>query len=310
MAGWEAHQQGVPDPFFPEGRPQSPIVSTLFEVDTGREAVYRVCQAVLVDGAERRPRGMLTRELCNVRIVMSEPWDALPTGINREKLKPAIGVLEALQNISGRSYLPLFKRMVPASAKWDDDVPTYGERLGDQLEQCFWALTADPDTRQAVALIWRENDIIAGQAHNLCTIGLQFLLRDGMLHCHTTMRSNDAWWGLCYDLFQFTQVQATMANALRVPMGAYVHDAGSMHLYERHFEAAAGLEDPFLHDLAGPPEPPRFGVSAAGAPDFETRGWPAIADRAARLAVGDLTVPDPTPTEVWMRQELLPYQHD
>ena len=55
------------------------------------------------------------------------------------------------------------------------------------------------------------------------------------------MRSNDLVFGMCNDIFTFCLFQQLMLNELRssgmdVTLGEYFHHAGSMHVYERHYE--------------------------------------------------------------------------
>ena len=47
------------------------------------------------------------------------------------------------------------------------------------------------------------------------------------------MRSNDIWFGLPYDIFQFTSLQILLSMELGVGIGTYTHICGSLHLYER-----------------------------------------------------------------------------
>ena len=47
------------------------------------------------------------------------------------------------------------------------------------------------------------------------------------------MRSNDVWWGVPYDVFQFTFLQIQLAQVLGLEPGVYTHQAGSFHLYDR-----------------------------------------------------------------------------
>jgi thymidylate synthase len=78
-----------------------------------------------------------------------------------------------------------------------------------------------------------------------CTLSLQFMWTEGeRLGLRVSMRSNDVWLGLPYDLFQFTALQCAMADALGVEPGPYVHTVGSLHLYARDEEASAGLGNP------------------------------------------------------------------
>jgi len=67
---------------------------------------------------------------------------------------------------------------------------------------------------------------------------MQFLVRDSKLHAIVYMRSNDAIWGLPYDVFLFTMLQELLASELGLQLGTYTHTVGSLHLYEKHFDLA------------------------------------------------------------------------
>jgi len=276
----------------------------------GADAVQQVCGLVLNHGREQSPRGQLTREVLGVSIELPGPHDVMPTGIGRPKLLPAIGVAEGLQNIAGLPCPGLMARIskffAAPTSRWDAGIPTYAERLqtNDQLASVVRKLEADPDSRQAVATIWQSYDLELGQAHNLCTLSLHFLVRptdehEAALHMFVTMRSNDAWYGLCYDLHQFGMVQLAVANALGLPAGPYVHTAHSMHLYERHFEPASQL---WADRDYGQLEAPRHdeGVGRPG------MGWYELRDRARAILFGDLPR-DPTPSEEWYADALEPF---
>jgi len=71
-----------------------------------------------------------------------------------------------------------------------------------------------------------------------CTTTLQFFVRDQRVHAVVYMRSNDVIWGLPYDVFVFSVLQEMLACDLGCEVGTYTHIAGSLHLYERHFELA------------------------------------------------------------------------
>lgn len=249
----------------------------------GRSAVLEACRSILEAGTVNAPRGMATRELLFARITLEDPRDVVADGICRRGLLPAIGYGEGLQCVAGVSAPGLMADISSGfprpSSRWATDVPTYGERLGegDQLGEVARKLREDPDSRQAVALVWRHDDPYAGQAHNLCTIGMQFLLRRGMLHMAVHMRSNDAWHGLPYDLQQFAIVQASLAACLGVPMGRYVHTANSLHLYERHWGAAEEL-------AAQPGFAPKARPLAVGR---WLEPWATVRERAAKLLRGE-----------------------
>lgn len=70
-----------------------------------------------------------------------------------------------------------------------------------------------------------------------CTVAIGLSLAGhalDRLNMRVQMRSNDAWLGLPYDLFQFGQLQLTLCNVLGVTPGFYVHSAWSLHLYEEN----------------------------------------------------------------------------
>lgn len=271
---------------------------------TGRDAVLQVCRVVLEDGREVAPRGQRTLELSPVHLELVDPTDTIPDGINRAKLLPAIAAAEALQNVAGVAQPGLMSRVSSffpkPTGRWDEGVETYGPRIGAQMYEVVDLLRGDPASREAVVSIWRAGDIVGGQAHNLCTVSLQFLIRDSGLDLLVTMRSNDAWYGLCYDLFQFAQVQLTLARCLGVPAGRYFHTAASMHLYERHWEAAAALTSPAPGGGGG-------GLKGLGA--WEGQDWSVARERAITLLMGGLPHQS-TPTERWYAETLAPYGPD
>ena len=72
--------------------------------------------------------------------------------------------------------------------------------------------------------------------HN-CTLSLHFYTQlvpyrpRPMLGMTATMRSNDANWGLPYDVASFCILQCAVADALNWEVGTYTHVAGSLHVY-------------------------------------------------------------------------------
>lgn len=207
-----------------------------------------LCRRLLERGSDVRPRGQRTKELRYSRITLINPQYGLPTGIGR-RLSTKFAAVEALQLIGGFSHPT---RTVKANPNMEQflsrDVGTpyfygaYGPRTRYELENVIQRLKDDPDSRQAVALVLRPEDIASEQPDVPCTVMLQYFIRNKRLEAVTTMRSNDVWWGLTYDVFQFTQLQLSLAHALEVDAGAYVHLSHSLHLYERDFHKVDQLE--------------------------------------------------------------------
>lgn len=211
---------------------------------------YRAVLACVLEHGERTsPRGRGTLEVVGMELVVDHPWDCLPVGTGRG-VSTKIAALEALQLIGGIARMDLMER---ATAKGDGSAAVggatfrqtdqfagaYGPRVRNQLERVVERIKGDPDTRGAVMTLWDPaHELGPDGCSYMCTVALQFLLRGGKLQLHTMMRSNDAWLGLPYDAFMFTQLQITVANVLGVGIGEYHHRATSMHLYEQHLDRA------------------------------------------------------------------------
>lgn len=214
---------------------------TSIHVHNLRQGYVHVVRTVLEQGTLVRPRGALTVEVEAAQIVVEDPLDVLPTGVGR-RVAVRFALVEALQLIGQCTRPELTQAINPNVAQFMDG----GEFYGAYGPRVNWVsaverLREDPDSRQAVGLIWRPEDAFAETRDLPCTVALQWLIRDGRLDAFTYMRSNDVWWGLAYDAFQFTQLQVTLANVLGVKPGIYVHNATSLHLYERDWENARAL---------------------------------------------------------------------
>jgi hypothetical protein len=112
----------------------------------------------------------------------------------------------------------------------------------------------DSATRRAIVSFSKPGEALDAEAKDVaCAHSLQFVIRAGRLHAFAHMRSNDAVWGLPYDVFLFTMLQELLASQLGVELGNYYHFAASMHLYERHFDLARKIAE---HDFASSFEMP------------------------------------------------------
>ena len=204
-----------------------------------------VLRTVLVHGTESSPRGKGTCELLNATITLSDPQKSLPVGIGRG-VNTKIAAVESLQLLGGVLHP---EKMLQASGAFSEfmDGGTfhggYGQRTRAQLPLAVQRLRDDPHSRRALITMWDPlHDLFVEGARDYpCTIALQFLVRDGRLLLHTHMRSNDAWRGLTYDVFVFTQLQLAVAAALNLPVGKYTHHTTSLHVYESDVDDVTAL---------------------------------------------------------------------
>lgn len=266
---------------------------------TGRLVYPEIVRTVAKHGTARYPRGLETRDLGHVTIHLETGEDALPIGCGR-KLNTRIAAAEAVQLIGGYSdpalmiyASPNFEQfMEPNGQFWG----SYGKRIGSQVNQVVHKLIRDPATRQAVATLWDDDlDNKPDKKDYPCTIAFGFTYdarRGGYLDMNVLMRSNDVWLGLPYDMFQFTQLQASVAHALGAAVGTYTHTAWSLHLYAEHYEAASQLYDP--EPVSGLLWKPT-GIGKLG------DSWRKIEHRAKHLAYDVLT--DQSDSEIWYRKQ-------
>lgn len=120
----------------------------------------------------------------------------------------------------------------------------YGTLLfGDQLIWCLESLKKDKNTRQAIAFLNQPKFQFEGNKDFVCTMYLNFFIRNNQLHMKVQMRSNDIFYGLTFDAPFFAFVHQHMYLWLKdtyptLSLGAYTHFADNIHFYEQHFELA------------------------------------------------------------------------
>jgi thymidylate synthase len=275
-------------------------VVSVVEFESGRTAYSHIAYAVRHGGKTRAPRGMSTYDLGHVAITLDSPYDALPLEVGR-KLNTAIAAAEAIQLIAGRAEHALMPRITPAFKQYAEPSGqfhgAYGDRIGAQVGKQLAKLKVDSDTRQAIVTLWdSERDNEPNRRDYPCTVALNFTIVDDTLELRTLMRSNDAWLGLPYDMFQFSQLQLTAARALNIPPGRYTHETWSLHLYTEHADLVDQLITP--HD-PGPYQPIGFGD--------DSDDWLHSRAHASIILAGDTAHLSLTKSEEWYVEQLAPY---
>jgi len=257
------------------------------------EVVLRVAE----HGRKRSPRGVPTYDLGYTVVELQDPRYGLAVGTGRG-LSPRVAAVEALQLIGAFCDPDLMLWASQNFKEFMDDGDFhggYGRRVGDQLVHVWDKLTRDPDTRRAVVTLWNASHDNEPDKHDYpCTVALGFSLDDlGRLELNTIMRSNDVWLGFPYDVFQFTQLQLTMARILGVEPGIYRHTAWSLHLYEDKM-----MDVTRLNSTALPSYQPQ-GISVVNA-----RYPVATATERARLITYARNIAGLTESERWYHNNL------
>lgn len=109
----------------------------------------------------------------------------------------------------------------------------------DQYDHVRDELRANPHSRRAIMIytrpsMWKEYDL-HGRSDFICTNTVQYFVRDGALHGHVNMRSNDAIYGYKNDWAWQQHVLHMLADDLDQKPGRLYWTVGSLHIYERHF---------------------------------------------------------------------------
>ncbi len=100
-----------------------------------------------------------------------------------------------------------------------------------QLDMIVEMLKHNKDTRQACISIYDGKEISDYAFDTPCTYAIQFTIVNNRLDMCVTMRSNDLWYGFCNDQYQFSKLQETVSDRLKIETGVYYHFAHNMHLY-------------------------------------------------------------------------------
>lgn len=148
-----------------------------------------------------------------------------------------------------KSIAPYSKEISKFSDNGETFFGAYGPPVTQQFQYVLSCLDQDPDSRQAVLTIWRQNP---PQTKDVpCTVSLQFLVRHHTLYCVANMRSSDLWLGHPYDVFNFSMVSYALLlelnkrreqkNLMPAMLGELYLFCGSKHLYERNWNAVDSL---------------------------------------------------------------------
>lgn len=129
----------------------------------------------------------------------------------------------------------------------------FSKENGDQFNKCIERLLDDPYTREACMIYNRpsmQEDAFENGRHDfMCTYSTQVFLNEieddkFKLDYTVFMRSNDAIFGYNSDMYWAEHVKSKMVSELNnrgfnVINGDIIWNAGSLHVYERHFKFLA-----------------------------------------------------------------------
>ena len=110
---------------------------------------------------------------------------------------------------------------------------------GMQYQAVKTELLSNPYSRRAIMIYNRPSMHMDynynGMSDFMCTNAVQYLYRNQKLNAVVQMRSNDVVFGYKNDYAWQKFVLDTLAKDLEVPAGDIIWNAGSLHVYSRHF---------------------------------------------------------------------------
>ena len=202
----------------------------------------------MAEGQAVSPRAIRTREVFPGSFELRNPRARVLLAHGRY-INPAFAIAEALWILSGTHDPWIFDYNSNLKQFANDGIlrGAYGPRIRswaghiDQLKRARDILMKDRESRRAIVQIYDPASVQEDDLDVPCTITHHFLIRNGCLHLFTTMRGQDVWLGLPYDVFYNTFLQELMAGWLDVDLGSYFYRADSLHIYERDLQNAQSI---------------------------------------------------------------------
>lgn len=269
----------------------------VIEIENGRDGYVNIVEHVWDHGKFRHPRGLTTIDAGPTTIVVDDIHNALPIGTGRG-VNPKIAAIEAIQLIGGISTPDMVVKASPQFENYRESngifYGAYGRRIYQQVKEVIKKLKNDRDSRQAVITLWSPLlDNMSGMKDYPCTVALHFAIYQNKLSMNVVMRSNDAWLGTPYDIFQFTQLQWSICHSLGVSPGKYTHTAWSLHLYETNFDAV----EEFISSEIDPGN--AYQPTGIGVTDDEWRQIEVMSHRILDGKYNGTEIKDLTESEQW-----------
>ncbi|MHA2065696.1 MAG: thymidylate synthase [Candidatus Thorarchaeota archaeon] len=235
-----------------------------YEGNNITELWLEIITVLNTDGHLQEGRDQSTKELLHVHCELSNPRNRY---LGARPINPAFALAEVIWFMSGSDEVEPIAWWNSRMRDYSDDGVylhgAYGSRLRrytsgldrfDQLESAYRALKDNKPRRDVVLQIWDSGLDLPEDKHPRakdipCNLIIHPLIRHGKLEFLVVARSNDAVWGVPYNVIQFTTIQEILAGWLGIDVGTYVWISDSLHVYQRHFEDLESILNSDHEDL-------------------------------------------------------------
>ena len=203
------------------------------------------CYGNQVDSYQNGSRIGDVIELLNHQVTLTDPTK-LSISHPKRKWRENYALAELLFYIGANRKIG---NMYKKAAIWlaiSDENDEVESNYGTYIFNSNWLRTVEelmvnPGSRRAVIPILNEGHLHKNDKDYPCTGYIQFQIRESKLYLTWNMRSCDAIFGLCNDMFCASIIQQMMLNELcleehKVTLGDLTFNLGSLHIYKRHWE--------------------------------------------------------------------------
>lgn len=207
--------------------------------------VHQLFKDIKEFGFESRPRDFLCREIYFKQMAIDPLYPIMEYENRKFPYYYLAGELAWYLMMDPKlDYISKFSNFWGGLTNSDGTVNSnYGQLLFP--EQLKWAkeeLQSDINTRRAISFVNLPKFQQNGIKDFVCTMYLNFFIRENTLHMAMKIRSNDIIYGLSFDAPFFSFVLQHMYLWLKkesypdLKLGSYFHFADNIHYYERHFD--------------------------------------------------------------------------
>lgn len=199
----------------------------------------------LVDSYQNGSRIGDVVELLNHQVILTDPTKLCITHPKR-KWRENYALAELLFYLGANRNIGNMYRKAAIWLAISDENDEVESNYGTYIFNSNWyrtieELMVNPGSRRAVIPILNEGHLRKNDKDYPCTGYIQFQIRESKLYLTWNMRSCDAIFGLCNDMFCASIIQQMMLNELcleehKVTLGDLTFNLGSLHIYKRHWE--------------------------------------------------------------------------
>ncbi len=109
-----------------------------------------------------------------------------------------------------------------------------GEKV-DQVDYLIYMLKNNPGSRRLITTLWDPDDLDE-MSLEPCVWHTHWQVVEGQLHLTVGIRSNDAFIGNPFNMYQYHVIHRAIAQVTGHPLGTLTFNIDNLHIYDRHIK--------------------------------------------------------------------------